>query len=152
MITSVRMIHQTEIQFPSITPLPPLSSHINQHSHRTLPEPGPAMMSCMPVSVMALCWEGERGRVNWRCWRGWGKKVREKTREDTLVAIVHISWPLIATSLLIVLKFLMVAETPSFFSRKLLPESAPAIGAWNVHSGSVSGPGKSKFFIAKVLG
>jgi hypothetical protein len=26
-----------------------------------LPEPGPARINCMPVSVMALCREGDRG-------------------------------------------------------------------------------------------
>jgi len=27
------------------------------------PGPGPARINCTPVSVMALCWEGERGMV-----------------------------------------------------------------------------------------
>ena len=31
----------------------------------------------MPVSVTALCWEGERGMVNGDVGRGWGKRVRE---------------------------------------------------------------------------
>ena len=30
---------------------------------RVLPDPGPARINCMPVSVTAFCWEGERGMV-----------------------------------------------------------------------------------------